>query len=177
MPRKKRSARPPRAPALRNAGTNTRASTRNKNAETARSLSSSPPPAANPSDEKVKKAPARLVLGKTKPVSELSPTETWFFNYAGTCVPNFLFYIAWERAVLTICCATDPHENSINGNTFQAWMDDLGVNGDGIFMYFILYKCNAQTQLSISKDEFVQTMNSLGYATPHTPPPPPGGRH
>jgi hypothetical protein len=132
----------PRAPALRNTGTNTcatRASTRNKNAETVRASSSSPPPAANgkgkraavatkadSSDEKVKKAPARPVLGKTKPVSELSPTETRFFNYAGTCVPNFLFYIAWERAVLTVCFATDPHENSINGNTFQAWMDDLG---------------------------------------------------
>jgi len=87
-------------------------------------------------------------------------------------VPDFFMR---ERAALMAYCATDPHENSINGNTFQAWMDDLGVSGEGVFMYFILYKCNAQTQLSISKEEFVRTMNSFGYVT--VPHPSPGAHH
>ncbi|KAF8537433.1 Cullin binding-domain-containing protein [Trichophaea hybrida] len=72
------------------------------------------------------------------PVPTLNAVQKWFQRYA------------------------NPETNRIDPLTFQKWMDDLDVSSDGAFMYFILWRCNATTQMTITHDEFKTCMDGIG---------------
>ncbi|KAF8248239.1 hypothetical protein K440DRAFT_660931 [Wilcoxina mikolae CBS 423.85] len=93
-----------------------------------------PTHATRPIANALSKNPAK----RAAPVPTLSAVHKWFQRYA------------------------NPETNSIDPLTFQKWMDDLGVSSDGAFMYFILWRCNAVTQMTITLDEFKTCMEGIG---------------
>ncbi|KAI5820948.1 Cullin binding-domain-containing protein [Pyronema omphalodes] len=56
------------------------------------------------------------------------------------------------------------HSNAeiLDGEGFQKWIEDLKLDPSGIFMYLILYKCQANTSMTITKEQFIRFMDSIG---------------
>lgn len=86
------------------------------------------------------------------------PVEKWFMQYASKCHAALFMVVGANITTL------DPETNNIDPVTFQKWMDDLDVSSEGIFMYYILWRTNAALQMTITKKEFVECMENMGYA-------------
>lgn len=63
-------------------------------------------------------------------------------------------------------CAVDEETGKLDPESAQKWMSDLGIHPEGVFLYFIMYKCEVSTLMTITKQEFVKLMNSIKYASP-----------
>ncbi|KAI5848280.1 Cullin binding-domain-containing protein [Tricharina praecox] len=84
-----------------------------------------------------KSTPAKKSTTTKKVVIKGNSTEKWFDTYA------------------------DPDSGQLDPESAQKWMSDLGIHPEGVFLYFIMYKCQVSTPMSITKEEFTRFMNTI----------------